>query len=167
MNEHCIYRRPGEGRTVLVGGADYVTYLARGAETGAAYFAFEVSTTPGFGPPLHTHDYREFFYVLEGTYRLTCEDKAGTLSTVDAGPGTTLAIPSGARHTFQNATGAPARILIVHMPAALEPFFEEFGVPVARVGEVPEGIEAPNPAAMGAALERNGVHVVAGPSSVD
>jgi len=50
-------------------------------------------------------------------------------------------------------------MLIVHMPAALEPFFEEFGVPVARVGDLPEGLEPPDPAAMGAALARNGVHV--------
>ena len=51
MDEQVIVRGPAEGRTLLVGGGDYVTYKARSAETGGAYFCFEVSTTPGFGPP--------------------------------------------------------------------------------------------------------------------
>jgi hypothetical protein len=73
MIERVIARGPGEGRTLLVGGGDLVTYKARSAETGGAYFCFEVSTTPGFGPPLHTHAYRELFYVLEGEYEFTFE----------------------------------------------------------------------------------------------
>ena len=108
MSERSIYRNPGEGRTVLVGGADYVTYLARGAETGEAYFAFEVSTTPGFGPPLHTHDYREFFYVLEGTYELTCEDADGELKTIDAGPARRS--PSPAAPATRSRTRAGLRL---------------------------------------------------------
>ena len=59
MDEQVIVRGPAQGRTLLVGSGDYVTYKARSAETGGAYFCFEVSTTPGFGPPLHTHAYRE------------------------------------------------------------------------------------------------------------
>jgi hypothetical protein len=49
----------------------------------------------------------------------------------------------------------------VHLPAALESFFEEFGVPVERVGDRPADLEPPDLALMGAALERNGVRVVA------
>lgn len=55
MSESVIVRGPGEGRTLLVGGGDNVTYKVRSAETDGSYFCFEVSTTPGFGPPLHTH----------------------------------------------------------------------------------------------------------------
>src|SRR5438477_6352766 len=62
MTEQVIVRGPDEGRTLLVGGGDYVTYKVASAETDGGYFCFEVSTTPGFGPPLHTHDYRECFY---------------------------------------------------------------------------------------------------------
>ena len=53
----------------------------RSAETDGAYFSFEVTTTPGFGPPLHTHDYRELFYVLEGSYEFTFQrgDKTETI----------------------------------------------------------------------------------------
>ena len=69
-------------------------------------------------------------------------------------------------HTFKNAGDAPARLLFVHQPAALEEFFEEFGVPVSGVGEIPDDLEPPDYAAMGAALERNGVRVVHEPSMI-
>jgi oxalate decarboxylase/phosphoglucose isomerase-like protein (cupin superfamily) len=160
MTEQVIVRAPGEGRTLLVGGGDYVTYKATSAETGGGYFCFEVSTTPGFGPPLHVHEYRELFYVIEGEYEFTLE-RDGQLDTVTGTPGTTIAVPPNVPHTFKNASDGPARLLFVHQPAALEEFFEEFGVPAPRAGEAPPDLEPPDFAAMAAALERNGVHVVA------
>ena len=63
-------------------------------------------------------------------------------------------------HTFRNATDRPARLLFVHQPAALEEFFEDFGVPVPNAGALPADVAAPDFGAMAAALERNGVHVV-------
>jgi hypothetical protein len=63
-------------------------------------------------------------------------------------------------HTFKNGTDAPARLLFVHEPAALEEFFEEFGVPLdAEVDPQPPAFDA-----MAAALERNGVRVVGAPA---
>jgi quercetin dioxygenase-like cupin family protein len=162
VSEQVVVRGPGEGRTLLVGGGDYVTYKARSAETGGAYFCFEVATTPGFGPPLHTHDYRELFYVLEGSYEFTLE-RDGRLDTIVAAAGSAIAVPPNVPHTFKNTTDRPARLLFVHQPAALESFFEEFGVPVERPGETPEGLAPPDFAEMAAALERNGVDVVAAP----
>jgi quercetin dioxygenase-like cupin family protein len=162
MSESVIVRGPGEGRTLLVGGGDYVTYRVTSAETDGAYFCFEVSTTPGFGPPVHAHDYRELFYVLDGTYEFTLE-REGRLETVVGGAGTAVSIPPNVAHTFKNVGDQPARLLFVHQPAALEAFFEEFGVPVGRPGERPEHEEPPDFAAMAAALERNGVRVVATP----
>jgi quercetin dioxygenase-like cupin family protein len=161
MDEQVIVSLPGEGRTLLVGGADYVTYKVRSGETDGAYFCFEVSTTPGFGPPLHTHEYRELFYVLEGEYEFTIQ-RGDETETLMGAAGTAVAIPPNVPHTFRNATEAQARLLFVHQPAALEEFFEEFGVPVSDAGDAPGDLEPPDFAAMGAALERNGVHVVAG-----
>ena len=159
MSEQVIVRGPGEGRSLLVGGGDYVTYKASSAETDGAYFCFEVSTTPGFGPPLHTHEYRELFYVLEGSYEFTLQRGEQT-ETVVGMAGTSIAIPPNVPHTFKNAGEEPARLLFIHQPAALESFFEEFGVPVSRPGERPDGLEPPDFQAMAAALERNGVHVI-------
>jgi quercetin dioxygenase-like cupin family protein len=162
VSEQVIVRGPGEGRTLLVGGGDYVTYKVRSEETDGAYFCFEVTTTPGFGPPLHTHDYRELFYVLEGTYEFALK-RGDEVETITGAAGTAIAVPPNVPHTFKNAGDGPARLLFVHQPAALESFFEEFGVPVGRPGETPEGLEPPDFAAMGAALERNGVRVLHAP----
>jgi quercetin dioxygenase-like cupin family protein len=157
MNESVIVRGPGEGRTLLVGGGDQVTYKVRSSETDGSYFCFEVSTTPGFGPPLHSHSYRELFYVLEGVYEFTLE-RDGDLETTTGTPGTAIAVPPHVPHTFKNASGEPARLLFVHQPAALEAFFEEFGAPTDNGEATP-----PQFSAMAAALERNGVHIVGAP----
>ena len=159
MSEEIVVRGPGEGRSLLVGGGDYVTYKARSAETSGSYFCFEVSTTPGFGPPLHRHAYRELFYVLDGTYEFTLERDDG-LQTISASAGTSIAVPPNIAHTFKNGSGAPARLLFVHQPAALEEFFEQFGVPVAQDGQNLVGVNPPDFAAMAAALQRNGIEIV-------
>lgn len=165
MSEQVVVRGPGEGRTLLVGGGDYVTYKARSAETSGAYFCFEVTTTTGFGPPLHTHAYRELFYVLEGSYEFTLQ-RGDRMETIVGCAGTSIAVPPNVPHAFKNASGGPARLLFVHQPAALEEFFEEFGVPVSRPGEIPDGLEPPDFGAMAAALERNGVNVIAAEESL-
>jgi quercetin dioxygenase-like cupin family protein len=159
MSESLVVRGPGEGRTLLVGGGDRVTYKVRSSETDGSYFCFEVSTTPGFGPPLHVHSYRELFYVLEGEYEFTVE-RDGRLETIQGVPGTAVAVPPNVPHTFKNGGAAPARLLFVHQPAALEEFFEEFGAPVEAEGDA----EPPDFDEMAAALERNGVHVVGAPA---
>jgi hypothetical protein len=56
-------------------------------------------------------------------------------------------------------------LLFLHQPAALEEFFEEFGVLVDGLDEAPGEVEPPDFGAMAAALERNGVSVVE-PSTV-
>jgi len=158
MTEQVVLRGPGEGRRLLVGGSDHVTYKVRSAESGGAYFCFEVATTPGFGPPLHKHAYRELFYVLEGRYEFTVQ-RDGRIEKIEGPAGTCLSIPPDVPHTFTNAGDVPARLLFVHQPAALEEFFEEFGVPV-EPGAPADELEPPDFAAMAAALERNGVEVV-------
>jgi mannose-6-phosphate isomerase-like protein (cupin superfamily) len=165
MTEQVIIRGPGEGRTLLVGGGDYVTYKTTSAETGGDFFSFEMSTVPGFGPPMHKHDYRELFYVLEGSYEFTIGEPDG-VSTVVAGPGTTVAVPPNRPHTFKNASGEPARMLCVQQHATLEGFFEEFGVEVDGIGAAPAETSPPDFAGMAAALQRNGVTVIGAPEAV-
>ena len=165
MSERVIVRRRGEGRTVLVGGADYITYKVRSAETDGAFFCFEASSSPGFGPPLHSHSYRELFYVLEGEYEFTIE-QGGDRRTILGRPGDAVSVDADVPHTFRNAGEDQGRLLFVHIPAALEEFFEEYGVPVSRHGELPEDAAPPDFGAMAAALERNGVKVLGSPEAV-
>jgi quercetin dioxygenase-like cupin family protein len=160
MTEAVLFRGPRDGKTWLVGGGDYVTMKTRGSEVDEQFCAFEVATTPGFGPPLHTHDWAEFFYVLEGEYEFQ-RVVDGDVETIVGGSGSTLSVPPGVPHTFRNSTSGTARMLIVHAPAGLEDFFEAYGVEVARVGDVPAALEPPDPASMGEILPRYGVHVVA------
>lgn len=164
MTEQVIIRGPGEGRTLLVGGGDYVTYKTTSAETGGDFFSFEISTVPGFGPPMHKHDYRELFYVLEGSYEFTIGEP-DDISSVVARAGTSVAVPPNRPHTFKNASGEPARMFCVQQHATLEGFFEEFGVPVDHVGDVPGEVGPPDFGGMAAALERNGVTVLGAPEA--
>ncbi len=99
--------------------------------------------------------------MLEGEYEFTFEQD-GRLERRLCSAGTSLAVPPNVPHTFRNGTGAPARLLFVHQPAALEEFFEEFGVPVDA--ESGADAEPPDFGAMAAALERNGVHVLGAPA---
>lgn len=165
MTEQAIIRGPGEGRTLLVGGGDYVTYKTTSAETGGDFFSFEMSTVPGFGPPLHKHAYRELFYVLEGSYEFTVQNDDGGTETLIAGTGTSVSMPPNQPHTFRNHTDGPARMFCVQQHATLEGFFEEFGVPVGETGDAPDRSEPPDFAGMAAALERNGVTIVGAPEN--
>jgi AcrR family transcriptional regulator/quercetin dioxygenase-like cupin family protein len=162
---NVFIRNADEGRTFLVGGGDYVTVKVRGAEVGDEYCMFEASTTPGFGPPLHTHEWAESFYVLEGQFEF--QRVAGDrIETITGGPGTTVVVPPGVPHAFRNGLATMSKMLIVHVPAGLESFFEEYGVEVERVGDVPAGVEPPDPAVMGEILPRHGVELVGGPAAV-
>jgi quercetin dioxygenase-like cupin family protein len=165
VSEKVVVRHCGEGRTVLVGGADYITYKIRSSETDGTFFCFEASSSPGFGPPLHSHGYRELFYVLEGRYEFTIEQD-GERRTILGHPGTAVSVDADVPHTFRNAGDSQGRLLFVHIPAALEEFFEEYGVPISRHGDVPEGLEPPDFGAMAAALERNGVKVLGSPEAI-
>jgi quercetin dioxygenase-like cupin family protein len=165
VSEKVVVRHRDEGKTVLVGGADYITYKVRSAETDGAFFCFEASSSPGFGPPLHSHSYRELFYVLEGEYEFAIEQD-GELGCIRGKAGTAVSVDGDVPHTFRNAGDSQGRLLFVHIPAALEEFFEEYGVPVGRRGELQQGLEPPDFGAMAAALERNGVKVLGSPEAV-
>ena len=158
-----IVRGPGEGRTLLVGGGDYVTMKASGGEANGQFCLFELSTTPGYGPPLHVHHWAEFFYVLEGEYEFQ-RVIDGELETVVAGPGTSVVLPAWVPHTFRNSTGSMSKMLVLHSPAGLEAFLEALGEPVERVGDQPEGISVPDISKMVEELERAGVYVVPEPA---
>ena len=64
-------------------------------------------------PQPHTHQGPEGFYVLEGSIEFIVGDR----SQVD-GPGFWALVPGGVAHTFGNAGDTPARLLIIHAPAA-------------------------------------------------
>jgi quercetin dioxygenase-like cupin family protein len=84
------------------------------------------------GPPLHTHDFDEAFYMLEGELIFQVEDE---LFTKRAGEFTF--VPRNVAHALANHSDADARYLLVCTPAGLERLF-------ARIAATSQGIEPPD-----------------------
>jgi quercetin dioxygenase-like cupin family protein len=84
------------------------------------------------GPPLHTHDFDEAFYMLEGELIFQVEE---TLVTKRAGE---LAFaPRNVPHALANQSDAPARYLLTCTPAGFERHF-------ARIAAEADGVEPPD-----------------------
>jgi quercetin dioxygenase-like cupin family protein len=106
--------------------------LLRGGETGEQLSATEV-VVPAHtaGPPLHTHDFAEAFYLLEGELVFQVED-----AVVTKGPGELSFAPHNVPHTLANHSDAPARYLLICTPAGFERHW-------ARVAAEAAGLEPP------------------------
>ncbi len=112
-----------EGRTAkpldVVGETTLVKVGA--AETGGAFAMFHLSAPPMSGPPLHRHSREdELFYVLDGELEF---EVAGTRTKAPAG--TTVYLPRGTTHAYQNFTPSVVNLLITVAPAGMERLFEE------------------------------------------
>ena len=70
-------------------------------------------------PQPHTHQGSEGFYVLEGSIEFVVGDQSRV-----GGPGFWALVPGGVAHTFGNVGESPARLLIIHAPAADAYFVE-------------------------------------------
>ena len=112
--------------------------LLRSEESGGEVSVIDNLVPAGFpGPPLHTHDFDEAFYVVEGELTFQVEDQ---LVTKRAGE---LAFaPRNVAHTFANLSGAPARYVLVCTPASFERYF-------ARMEAEAAGVEPPEWALQG------------------
>ena len=110
---------PGGGETVRNPVGGIVTFKATGAVSAGRVTTFESVIAPGDGPPLHTHAREdETLYVLEGEFRFQLEDEVH-----EAPVGTTMYVPPGTPHCFQNSGETPGRLLIVFTPSGMEHFF--------------------------------------------
>jgi len=83
------------------------------------------------GPPLHTHDFDEAFYMLEGELVFQVDDElitkhAGELSFA----------PRNVVHALANHSDADARYLLVCTPAGFERHW-------ARIAAASQGVEPP------------------------
>lgn len=114
-----IFLDPGRGTIYSARGSKMV-FKALHETTGGA-FSFMERGLPvnNRRPQPHTHNGPEGFYVLEGSIEFIVggESRKG-------GPGFWAMAPSGVSHTFGNAGDSPARLLIIHSPAA-DAYFAE------------------------------------------
>jgi len=111
---------PGQGHLLTARGS-VMAFKAVAAQTGGDFSLMERTLPPGGRrPPAHRHvNCSEAFFVLGGqiSFVLDGDDLTG-------GPGDFLLVPRGAAHTFGNASGEPARLLVLHAPA-MDAYFEE------------------------------------------
>ncbi len=85
----------------------------------------------GFQLPHRHDDLDETFYVLEGTIDYLLDD-----SWIAADAGTTVFVPAGVVHAFQNSTDRTARQLVIGSVEALELVKDLSRHPRERWGEV-------------------------------
>lgn len=76
-----------------------VTVLASGADTRGLQITLQ-SGDEGTGPPPHSHDWDESFYVTRGEIQFSC---AGKTTTCPAG--TLVHVPAGTVHAFSYGAG--------------------------------------------------------------
>src|SRR3954451_23296455 len=94
--------------------------LLRGEETGGHVSVTEIVVPAhNAGPPLHTHDFDEAFYMLEGELIFQVDDVL-----VTRGAGEVSFATRNAAHTLANHSDAPARYLLVCTPGGFERRFE-------------------------------------------
>jgi mannose-6-phosphate isomerase-like protein (cupin superfamily) len=111
--EQGIFFNPGEGVTVSARGS-LMQFKAISATTDGAFSLMERELpVSNRRPQPHTHQGPEGFYILEGSieFIVGSERRIG-------GPGFWALVPGGVAHTFGNAGESPARLLIIHAPAA-------------------------------------------------
>ena len=117
---------PGEGKVIDLG--DFgVTVKATGEGTGGVVSVIENEEPPGFGPPIHVHhDCAEAFYVLEGEYVMSLEDREFVCPA-----GSFIFIPQGVRHGFRVGDAA-SRKLNLYFPASMIGYFDELARALQR-----------------------------------
>ena len=76
-----------------------VTVLASNAVTQSYEITLQQGDE-GTGPPLHSHNWDESFYVLKGQVEFSCAGK-----TVMCMPGTLVHVPAGTTHGFRYGSG--------------------------------------------------------------
>ena len=97
-----------------------VTHKLTGAETGGAYFLFEVRFGPGSGNRLHVHRREdEVGYVLEGALEIRLAER-----TILVEAGGVAHLPKHVPHALRNPLQTPSRYLFMAIPAGLDRWFE-------------------------------------------
>ena len=114
--------------------------LLRGEQTGGQVSVTEIVVPPQTaGPPLHTHDFDEAFYLLDGELIFQVEE-----ALVTKGAGELSFAPRNVPHTLANHSDVPARYVLVCTPACFERHWARIAAETAGV-EPPQWAQQPIP----------------------
>ncbi|WP_166265592.1 cupin domain-containing protein [Marinobacter caseinilyticus] len=94
MNKKHFIVKPGDRNAALCVVGINVTVLVSAADSKSQQVTLQ-SGDEGAGPPPHSHDWDETFYVMSGDVKFTC---AGETTVCE--PGTLVHIPAGTVHAF-------------------------------------------------------------------
>lgn len=141
---------PGEGRVIDLG--DFgVTVKANTEDTGGVVSVIENEEPPGFGPPIHVHhDCAEAFYVIEGEYVMSLEDREFVCPA-----GSFIFIPQGVRHGFR-VRDVASRKLNLYFPASMIGYFDDLALALRRESVTEEELAG--------IAEAHGMEIVGPPS---
>ena len=146
-----------EGRALWHLGA-LLTFKALSTETNGEFWALEGLADKNMAVPLHAHSREdEVWYVLEGEITFTIGDEQKTM-----GPGSFACIPRNTPHTFQIRSGT-ARWFGIGLPAGLDQWFFETGVPAQSLTLPPAPAEPPDVEAIIASLKAYGTDTLGPP----
>ena len=106
--------RRGEGQRRYTARGSVMLFKALAEQDGGDLSLMERTLPPGGRrPPPHRHvKCSEAYFVLDGLVSVTVEDEELTVGAEGF-----VLVPRGTAHTFGNATGSEARLLVIHAPA--------------------------------------------------
>lgn len=100
----------------------------------------------GSGPPPHSHNWDEAFYVLSGIIHFRCGDE-----THECGPGTLVHVPRNTIHGFNYGKGGGSMMEITSRDSNAAKMFTEVDAEInAKEPDIPQALKI---------LERNGVTI--------
>jgi quercetin dioxygenase-like cupin family protein len=99
MSQEPFVVKPGDRSAALSVVGTNVTVLVSAADSKSQQITLQ-SGDEGTGPPPHSHDWDESFYVTRGQVQFTC---AGQTTLCDAG--TFVHVPAGTIHAFAYGSG--------------------------------------------------------------
>ena len=143
---HFVLRPDQHERALNVVGTQ-VTVLASNAAT-QSYGITLQQGEEGTGPPPHSHDWDEAFYVLKGEIHFLCDGRAHACNV-----GTLVHIPRGTVHGFSYGSGGGQMLEITGSGALAAQMFK------AVDNEIPVG--PPDIPKLLDVLKRNGITVAA------
>lgn len=125
MNYSPQFLQAGDGVELHAPDA-ILTVKVDSEHTDGAYEVFEVDAPRDEPTPLHRTGWAKTYYVLQGRMVVQVEDEG-----FDLGPGSSMAIPPGALHTFTVLTPT-ARFLVFSLTDAMGRFHADLDSSVPR-----------------------------------
>jgi quercetin dioxygenase-like cupin family protein len=88
----------------------------------------------GAGPPPHSHDWDESFYVLRGEVEIACEGRRATLT-----PGSLVHVPRGTVHGYRFGSGGGGMLEVSSQGGSATRMFTNVGKQFPRAdGDIPK-----------------------------